>query len=131
MLNIISIMCYLYTCVFEYFSDVRGFLANISKRISFMLGDYLFVSSMSGFVWIEEFSMVGLGRHCCIECYRWCFFQSIFLYNCAMNCTDFFHTIGCHSFILCKKIFCLNRCHYSVIKRLFAKCLVGSKSDKE
>jgi len=56
------------------------------------------------------------------------FSPSIFLYTCGMNCTDFFHTIGCHSFILSKEYFALkvpSQCHQMAV------CDVWLKSDKE
>ena len=36
--SVISVICYLYICVFEYFSDVYCFLANTGKRGPFMFG---------------------------------------------------------------------------------------------
>jgi hypothetical protein len=58
------VICCLYVCVFKYFGDECGWLANVSKCI------FIFVCFLSGFVWVLEFSMVGTGRNYCIGCYE-------------------------------------------------------------
>ena len=57
--SVINVICYIYICVFRYFSRVFGFLANLYKCNPFLFGvvicEFLFC-----FVWVLEISMVGI-----------------------------------------------------------------------
>lgn len=88
-ISVISEICYLYICVLKYFSYISGFLASIGECSTFW-GVFLFMNFVSGFVWVLEFAMFGLGRNYYIECYGRGVFPIIFFFFVIGMCVAYY-----------------------------------------